>query len=89
MYGYIMQRTQISLTLEERAALDTVAARTGRSVSSLIRDAVDTVYGVGRNSEDDLASMRSAFGAWQDSAETGEQYVKRLRSGHRLNGPSS
>ena len=48
MYTYIMQRTQISLTAEERRALDEEAARTGRSISALIRDAVEIVYGVNR-----------------------------------------
>jgi hypothetical protein len=33
MWCYIMQRAQISLTTEERWALDEVAAGTGRSIS--------------------------------------------------------
>jgi predicted DNA-binding protein len=39
-----MLRTQNSLTIEERRALDTVAAHTGRSISSLMRDAIETAY---------------------------------------------
>lgn len=79
-----MERTQISLTAEERTTLNAVAARTGRSISSLIREAVDVVYDVGRSAEDDRAAIREAFGAWGDRAETGEEYVERLRSGRRL-----
>jgi len=43
MYTYIMQRTQISLTAEERQILDAEAARSGKSLSALIRDAVERV----------------------------------------------
>lgn len=79
-----MLRTQISLTAAERKLLDEVAARSGRSIASLIRDAVQTVYGSERSAEEDIAAMRQAFGAWRDHSEDGATYVERLRSGRRL-----
>jgi plasmid stability protein len=88
MYTYIMQRTQISLTSEERRALDAEAARTGRSVSALIREAVETVYVVERSSDDDLAAMRQAFGSWKGRELDGAAWVDRLRSGSRLQEPN-
>jgi hypothetical protein len=79
-----MQRTQISLTSEERRALDAAAARTGRSISSLIREAVEIVYGTERSTDDDLAAMRRAFGSWTDRDLDGAAWVERLRAGSRL-----
>ncbi|MGH8862376.1 MAG: CopG family transcriptional regulator [Jatrophihabitantaceae bacterium] len=80
----MMSRTQISLTSEERRLLDAAAARTGRSIAALIRDAVRTVYGAQRSNEEDLAAMRRAFGAWKDHDLDGAEWVDNLRSGSRL-----
>lgn len=79
-----MMRTQISLPAAERRVLDVEAARTGRSVSALIREAIETVYGVQRSPEDDVATMRTAFGTWRTSEVDGAGYVYRLRTGSRL-----
>jgi hypothetical protein len=84
MYSYIMLRTQISLTLEERRMLDEAAAQTGRSISSLIREAVERTYGQPRSVTDDLAAMRRAFGTWTDREMDGAEWVDQLRSGSRL-----
>ncbi|MGC2942741.1 MULTISPECIES: CopG family transcriptional regulator [unclassified Brevibacterium] len=80
-----MQRTQISLTAEVRKLLDNEASRTGRSISALIRDAVENTYGTDRNADEDYSAIEAAFGAWIDRQDDGRAYVERLRSGDRLN----
>ena len=84
MYFYIMTRTQISLTDEDRRLLDHVAGRTGRSMAGLIRDAIRAAYGASHSSEEDLAAMRGAFGAWGHRTRDGAAYVDELRSGRRV-----
>jgi hypothetical protein len=79
-----MQRTQISLTDHERQLLDAASARTGRSLSALIRDAVDQIYGAGRSVDADLAAIRATAGAWTRRDLDGADWVDHLRSGSRL-----
>jgi metal-responsive CopG/Arc/MetJ family transcriptional regulator len=79
-----MLRTQISLTDEQRRTLDAASARTGRSISALIRDAVDAAFGSEHSVEDDLDAMRGAFGSWKTHELDGAAWVERMRSGGRL-----
>ena len=82
-----MQRTQISLSDDDRRVLDAVARRTGLSMSALIRDAIHTTYG--RVGEDDR--VRTALTATfdvVDAAASGEELVDRVRSGARLAEPA-
>jgi len=83
-----MRRTQISLTEAERRLLDTEAARSGRSISALIRSAVSYTYGTRRGVEEDLREIDEALGAWSDRDFDGEEFVERVRSGDRLTGVS-
>lgn len=79
-----MQRTQISLSEQDRSVLDAEAARTGRSISALIRDAVARTYGSRGDVEQDMQAIDAAVGAWTDRDMDGETYVEDIRSGARL-----
>jgi predicted transcriptional regulator len=60
-----MNRTQIYLTDEEQAALGTIAERTGRSKSNLIREAVDGF--IARQSTATRRELlEAARGIWRD-----------------------
>jgi hypothetical protein len=79
-----MVRTQISLTEEQKRQLDEESAKTGLSMSELIRRLIDEHYRVEQRSlEEDLAAIDRAAGTWKDRDFTGEEYVESLRSGRR------
>ncbi len=79
-----MERTTVSLSSAQIAALDREATRLGRTRSDLIRQAIERVYVAEPRRDELLAAIDASFGAWRDRGETGEAYVDRIRSGRRL-----
>ena len=78
---YIMRRTQIYLTEKQGRLLKDWSQATGRTVSELIRAAIDDVYAPRRRlgTADRIRLARSTAGAWKEFPETGAQYVERIR----------
>lgn len=79
-----MQRTQISLTDEDRDLLGIEAARTGRSIAALIRDAIRSTYGTADSLDEDLEVLDRVHGCWAERTYDGEKWVDERRSGSRL-----
>ena len=83
MYTYIMQRTQIYLSEREAELLDSEARRTGRTRSSLIREAIQQRYDSKNDREETLRVLRETAGAWKrepgDETDDSVEFVKRLR----------
>ena len=77
-----MHRTQITLTDAQYARLRDESARTHASLAELIRRALDRYYNE-LSDADRRRLLDSAFGAWSEREEDGEQYVERIRSGTR------
>jgi hypothetical protein len=87
MYRYIvMRRTQIYLDDGQRRKLDRVAKRTHRTVSALIREAIDARYAASPKEEFLDALRAGAFGVWKERPDLGptDGYVRRLRQGNRM-----
>ena len=83
---YIMRRTQIYLTDEEAQVLAQRRRATGRTLSDLIRAAIDAAY-LRRRAPDRrriVATARATAGAWASFPETGKEYVERVRGSGRL-----
>ena len=81
-----MKRTQIYLDDLQRRKLDRVAKRTHRTVSELIREAIDARYAA-TPKEDFLEALRTgAFGVWKERHDLGptDSYVRRVRRGNRI-----
>jgi predicted DNA-binding protein len=87
MYNvYIVRRTQIYLDDQQRRKLERVAKRTHRTLSDLIREAIDARYAA-TPKEDFLEALRSgAFGVWKERKDLGttDAYVRRQRRGRRI-----
>jgi predicted DNA-binding protein len=87
MYNsYIMRRTQIYLTEEQGRLLEGRSRATGRTISQLIREAIDAAYVRGRqlSRAEQLRLARKTAGAWAEFHETGAEYVERIRGARRL-----
>ena len=69
-------RTQLTLTDEQYARLQTLSRATGLSLSELVRRAVDRSYAAGGR-----AGLERSFGSWKGRRLDGEGYVERMRSG--------
>ena len=77
------RRTQIYLTDEEVEVLSKESERTGRSMASLIRDAVDRVFGIeerGRRRRFTDA-LQDSFGAWKSVTDEEVADLERLHGG--------
>jgi len=83
---YIMRRTQIYLTDEQGRTLERRRRVTGSSVSELIRAAIDAAYSRRRSmgKAERVRVARSTAGSWKEFAETGADYVERIRGSRRL-----
>jgi predicted transcriptional regulator len=82
----VMRRTQIYLDDQQRRKLEGVAKRTHRTLSDLIREAIDARYAA-TPKEDFLEALRSgAFGVWKERKDLGttDAYVRRQRRGRRI-----
>jgi hypothetical protein len=83
---YIMKRTQIYLREEQGRYLQRRSKATGKTVSDLIRSAIDETYlpHPELNRAEKIRIARATAGAWKDFPMTGEEYVERLRGSGRL-----
>jgi len=82
----MMRRTQIYLDDAQRRKLDRVAKRSHRTVSALIREAIDARYSATARA-DFLEGLRAgAFGVWKGRKDLGptDAYVRALRRGSRV-----
>ena len=90
MYIHHMHRTQLYLDRDLHARLATLARRRGRTLSELVREALELVYGPAQTAEE-IKTLRGIEGLWRDREELGatEAYVRRLRRDTRRRRPGT
>ena len=76
-----MRRTQIYLSARDTDVLDRFTAKTGRTRSQLIREAIAARYGAIPDRADAEEAIRRSAGAWKGRRADGASYVERLRHG--------
>ena len=83
---YIMRRTQIYLTEEQGRLLKSRSKATGRTISELIRAAIDSAYRRRRETSraEKVRIARRTSGAWTGFPESGAEFVERIRGSKRL-----
>jgi len=66
--------------------LDRVAKRTHRTLSELIREAIDARYGAAPQEDFLQALIAGAFGVWKGRTDlgAGDRYLRALRRGSRV-----
>jgi plasmid stability protein len=88
MYIHRMVRTQLYLDDDVHRRLRALAAKQGRTISDLVREAVARAYGSGQRDER-LHTLQDITSLWRDRDDLGPTggYVRRLRRDtHRSRG---
>jgi predicted transcriptional regulator len=83
-----MVRTQLYLDDSVHERLRRLARKQGRTVSDLVRDALERIYGAA-GTERQLKTLDAIAGLWRDRDDLGttDEYVRRLRRDTRRSRP--
>jgi hypothetical protein len=82
-----MVRTQLYLDAHIHRRLRALATRLGRTVSDLVREALERTYG-GHGADERATTLNGIAGLWRDRNDLGDttEYVRRLRRDTRRAG---
>lgn len=82
---YTMRRTQIYLDEQQVAQLQAAAKTSDRSVSEIIRDAIDEKLSRAEEPDDFERAIVAAAGIWASRVDIGatDEYVRKLRRDRR------
>ena len=76
-----MQRTQIYLSKEEKNILSSLSVSANRTVSELIREAIDKCYS--NKKHDFIQALNRVSGIWKSRKDIKSDYVTKLRTDRR------